>query len=379
MKKQTIKSITRNLLYRFRQIKTERFYLLIMRKNGIANKKSVGEKEWVEKWSQFGLKAKPTQYRVFSHYIGNDINIVPEDICHDFIETILNPMRFRGYYADKNVFDKLFPEGYMPRTVLRKMNGTYYDEAYRPIEMTESVFFQILNQSKIDKIVIKPSVGGMSGHDVRLFCKDRDASQSWRDSSTKTLLDLSYIEHYYGSNMIIQEVVQQSDYISMFNSSSINTLRLSVYRSVSDNECYVTGAIMRIGGKGSVVDNAHAGGCFVGIHPDGSFCHEVCNQYGQQQSTFNDIDFTNNYQYPNWYEVIEFAKSVGKHVLHHRLLALDIVLDKDNHPHLIEFNVEGYSSWLFQYTVGTAFGDFTNEILRYCLKKQKEIEEVICL
>ena len=232
-------------------------------------------------------------------------------------------MRFRGYYADKNVFDKLFPEGYMPRTILRKMNGTYYDEVYRPIEMTESVFFQILNQSKIDKIVIKPSVGGMSGHDVRLFCKDRDASQSWRDSSTKTLLDLSYIEHYYGSNIVIQEAVQQSDYISMFNSSSINTLRLSVYRSVSDNECYVTGAIMRIGGKGSVVDNAHAGGCYVGIHPDGSFCHEVCNQYGQKQSTFNDIDFTNNYQYPNWDEVIEFAKSVGKHVLHHRLLALD--------------------------------------------------------
>ena len=122
MNKQKIKTQTRNLLYRFRQIGYDRFYRMVMRKNDIDNKKSIGEKEWIEKWSQFGLKAKPTQYRVFSHYIGHNINIVPEDICHDFIETILNPMRFRGYYADKNVFDKLFPTGYLPRTLLRKIN-----------------------------------------------------------------------------------------------------------------------------------------------------------------------------------------------------------------------------------------------------------------
>ena len=103
MNKQTVKSIIRNLLFRIRQIGHDRSYHLIMRKNGIANKKANGEKEWIEKWSQFGLKAKPTQYRVFSHYIGNEINIVPEDICHDFIETILNPPRFRGYYADKTL------------------------------------------------------------------------------------------------------------------------------------------------------------------------------------------------------------------------------------------------------------------------------------
>ena len=73
---------------------------------------------------------------------------------------------------------------------------------------------------------------------------------------------------------------------------------------------------MRIGGKGSVVDNAHAGGCYVGINQDGTFCHEV--------------------------------------------------LDKDSNPHLIEFNCMYYSSWLFQYTTGPAFGPFTQEILEYC-------------
>lgn len=379
MNKQTIKSVTRNLLYRFRQIGHDRFYHIVMRKNDITNKKAIGEKEWIEKWSRFGLKAKPTQYRVFSHYIGNDINIVPEDICHDFIETILNPMRFRGYYADKNVFDKLFPTGYLPRTLLRRINGTYYDVDYQPIQLNEQQLFQILDNSETNRIVIKPSVEGMSGQGVRIFCKESGTIHKWIEINTKELLCLKYIEHHYGSNIIIQEAAQQSDYISQFNPSSINTLRLGVYRSVLDNNCHIVGAIMRIGGKGSVVDNAHAGGCFVGIHPDGSFCHEVCNQYGQKQSTFNDIDFTNNYNYPNWKEVVEFGKSVGNHILHHRLLALDIVLDKENKPHLIEFNVEGFSSWLFQYTVSGAFGEYTNEILEYCKSKQDELEEVVYL
>jgi hypothetical protein len=379
MNKQTIKSVIRNLLYRFRQFKNERFYHLVMRKNGIVNKKAIGEKEWIEKWSQLGLKAKSTQYRVFSHYIGNDINIVPEDICHDFIETILNPMRFRGYYADKNVFDKLLPEGYLPRTILRKMNGSYYDKDYNLIMMTEQRLLDILANSGTNRIVIKPSVEGMSGRGVRVFERTLETSLRWKDLSTEDYLDIEYIDKHYGSNFIMQEAMQQSDYISMFNSTSINTLRLAVYRSVSDDKCHVVGGIMRIGGKGRVVDNAHAGGSYVGIHLDGSFCHEVFNQYGQKFSTFNDIDFSMNYQYPNWDEVVEFAKSVGSHILHHRLLALDIMIDKNNKPHLIEFNLNSYAPWLFQYTTSGAFGNYTDEILEYCKKKQDEIEEVLTL
>ena len=123
---------------------------------------------------------------------------------------------------------------------------------------------------------------------------------------------------------------------------------------------------MRIGGKGSVVDNAHAGGCYVGIHLDGTLCHEVLDQYGRRSENFNGVDFTQNFIYPRWNEVTEFARSVGKYVPHHRLLALDIVLDKNNNPRLIEINCLYYSSWLFQYTIGPSFGKFTDEILEYC-------------
>jgi hypothetical protein len=379
MKKQKTKSILRNLLYRFRQIVLDRYYHFIMRKAGIPNKEVPGEKEWMEKWSVFGLNPKTVQYRVCSHFLGNDINIVPEDICHDFIETILNPPRFRDYYSDKNIYDKLFPAGYLPRTILRKINGMYHDEQYKLIEMSEQRFSQILEKSGVDRIVIKPSVGGQSGIGVRLFYKTTGTATSWRDVTTDELLNLTYLDKNYGPHIIIQEAVTQSDFLSQFNPSSANTLRLALYRSVSDNECHIVGAFMRIGGKGSVVDNTHAGGYFIGIQPDGTFCHEVCNQFGQLLTTFNDIDFTKDYHYPKWDEVTDFAKSVGKYILHHRLLALDIILDKNDKPHLIEYNIEGYSVWGYQFTNSCALGHYTDEIIDYCKEHQNEIEEIVHL
>ena len=207
----------------------------------------------------------------------------------------------------------------------------------------------------------------MSGRGVQMYeLKDG----VWVNSSTNIPLSLVAINNEYGSDYIIQEAVEQSDYISQFNKTSVNTLRLSLYRSVVDNQCHVTGAIMRIGGKGSVVDNAHAGGVFVGINQDGTFFFFFYNQYGQKYTKFNDIDFADDYRYPNWNNVLSFAKSVAQYVPHHRLIALDIVLDKDDNPHLIEFNIEAYSSWLFQYTTGSAFGKFTDEIIEYSLKHQ---------
>ena len=49
---------------------------------------------------------------------------------------------------------------------------------------------------------------------------------------------------------------------------------------------------------------------------------------------------------------------------------------KDNKCHI---TVEAYSSWLFQYTIGTAFGKFTDEIIDYCKDNRADIEEILHL
>ncbi len=371
----------KGVLRRFLQKNTTAAYLKQYRNqlklNGIPNKPVEGETEWKKKWSVLG-KADPIYFRLFSHYIGNNLNIIPEDICRNVVEPILDPLKYAAYYSDKNIFDRLFKSGTLPTTVLRKMNGFYYDAAYEPIELSSDVQLQtILQDSNLRKIVIKPTVDSCSGRGVRLFqLKD----SVWCDLGSEDILTLDYLNTAYGSDFIVQDCLEQADYMSYFNPTSVNTLRLTMYRSVKTNECHVPSAIIRIGANGSLVDNAHAGGGYVGIKvEDGTLCNKVLNQHGESQIVFNGIDFSKKHQIPNWDKVVDFAKYIGENIPHHRLLALDIMIDKAGEPRLIEFNCEAYSMWLFQFTMGPALGDYTDEIIEYCKNNIDKAQKVIKL
>lgn len=337
-------------------------YKKLLRRNAIASSKIPSEDCWMQKWSVLG-SPNPVYYRLFSHYVGEDLNIIPEDICRTVVEPILDPAPYVPYYSDKNIFDKLFKEGTLAKTILRKMNGMYCDASYQKVELDDAALALLLGKSGCRKIVIKPSVDGESGRGVKLF---RYAQKQWREIGGDAPLTVAFLEANYGADFIIQECLEQHEGLAYFNPTSVNTLRLSLYRSVKTNECAVTRAIIRIGGKDALVDNAHAGGGYVGINPDGSLCHRVLNQYGASCTEFNDIDFTQQHTIPHWDRVVDFAKYIGANVPHHRLLALDIMLDKAGNPHLIEFNCKAYSMWLFQFTTGGALGDYTDEIIEYC-------------
>lgn len=374
-----VKNVVRGFILKYHCLKQYRYYKRLLLINNLSSDYVEGEKEWIKKWSVLGMNANPIYYRLFSHYIGHDVNIVPEDICHDVIEPILDPLRYTKYYSDKNIFDRLFPEGYLAKTLLRKMNGFYYDEAYERIVIDETSLINRLNETTVSKLIIKPSVEGSSGVGVRCFEKRNNA---WYIYGGNDILNLQYIEKEYGNDFIIQEFLEQHESINHFCSTSVNTLRLTLYRSVKNDECVVPSAIMRIGNQGSIVDNAHAGGCYVGIDVEsGKLKNSVLDQYGRRYRIFNEIDFTEEQKIPYdlWMNVLQFAKSIGKYIPHHRLLALDLMIDKNGNPRLVEFNVEYYSMWLFQFTVGSAFGKYTDEIIDFCSRKRKSLEYIISI
>lgn len=370
--KYQIKQTAKAFLRRYHSLKQERYYKSLLRMTGIPYSCVDGEDEWARKWQVLGMKANPVYYRLFSHYIGNDVNIVPEDICHDVVENLLNPMKYAKFYADKNMFDRLMPEGCLAKTLLRKMNGFYYDAGYARVDVDDAALGEILGG--VDKLIVKPSVEGSSGVGVRCF-ERKDGK--WLLYGGNEELCLDYLETNYGRDFIIQEFLEQHEAINHFCRTSVNTLRLTLYRSVTDDACHVPSAIIRIGNDGSVVDNAHAGGCYAGINvADGTLKHEVLDQYGRRRTKFNGVDFTVQQRIPPelWAEVVRFAKSVGKCVPHHRLLALDLMIDKEGRPRLVEFNVEYYSMWLFQFSVGPAFGEYTDEIINYCKERLDTLE-----
>lgn len=372
-----IKKLAIDVLDRLNNHRYNTTYLSWMKEQGIPNKPVEGEEEWYKKWNVLGIQPNKLYYRLYSHYIGPNINIVPKNVCHNIIELILNPFRYVGHYGDKNLFDCVMPHGIYPITLLRRMQGFYYDQNYHRIQMNDNVLEHMLSITNVERIVLKPTVVTMGGVGVRIF---HLRGKKWKDIKTEETLTLDLLEKVREEDFIIQEALCQHEFINQFNPTSVNTIRLSVYKSVVDDVCHVTQAVMRIGRQGSVVDNGCAGGMFVGINKyNGKLYNRVCSEKGEIRTEFNGIDFTKSYQIPHWNDIISFAKQICNFVPCQRLFALDVVLCSDGCPRLLEFNLTGYSDWLFQYTVGPAFDEYTDEIIEYCKTRLAKRERVVYL
>lgn len=380
MNERKIKNILVKALDKLNNHRYNSTYIKWLKERKLPDKPVPGEREWREKWGQLGYKPHPVYFRLFSHYIGNDVNIVPKDLCQNIIELTLNPFRYHGYYGDKNMFDKVMPEGVFPPTVLRRMYGCYYDADYKRIALDDNSLAELLKNAMggvKKRIIVKPTLVTMGGVGVTLY---ENNGGVWRDVKTGERLTLDYLDRHSGEDFIMQEAFEQYEFMSQFNPTSVNTIRLAVYKSVNDDRCHVTQAIMRIGRKGSIVDNGCAGGMFVGINKsDGALMHYVSNEQGYTCTEFNGIDFKNEYKVPFWNSVVGFAETVCQYIPNQRLFALDVALRSDGKPCLLEYNLTGFSIWLFQYTAGPAFGEYTDEIIDYCKSRLGKRERVLYL
>lgn len=111
--------------------KTQLLYVKkIMSENNIPNRPVEGENLFVKKWSKLSSDVMVEYYRCFSQYVGTDIDILSGNISVRFIEPILNPLKYRDYYEDKNIYGKQYSKNWLPKTYLRNMNEIFMDEDY---------------------------------------------------------------------------------------------------------------------------------------------------------------------------------------------------------------------------------------------------------
>lgn len=331
--------------------------------------------EWHEKWKPLGAFNKD-YYRVFSQYAGEDINIVPDDLLHNIIEPILNPKRFVSAYEDKCLFDKMlwssFGVNVTPPTYLKNIGGLFYDSDYN---LLETIVVDCYIPTDVNRILVKPSLDSSSGRSIA-FLK-RNATGVFEDIDTKEILSKEYLDKHFKQNYVVQKVMKQSPFMNRLCKTSVNTLRMAVYRSVETGKTDVINTIIRIGKDGSLVDNAHAGGMFIGVDDNGKLGKYCCNQYGEKETVFNGVDFANeDLVVPDYSKVKDFACKVGNALLHQHLIALDVMLDEYGEPVLIEYNIRAFSVWLFQFTNGAGFGKYTDEIIEYCKVHKDEATRV---
>lgn len=370
-------------IYRLTDKRLSRQWMDNCRRNGIdPSAKAEGEDEYVAFWQKaFGDK-KPDvySYRLFSHYMGQVTHIIPEVLGATLLERYLNPVRYRDFYGDKNAYQMYFADDHaMPRTLMARISGggilTYSEAECKFVQIVKDADIRRLSAADVagmlegyDKVCVKPSVDTCSGVGVTLMRREAGRFVS----SDGDVMDGKWLLAF-GSDFVVQEVLTQHPYLARFNPSSVNTLRICVYRSVVDGKCRATGALIRIGAGGSFLDNAHAGGRFVGIDiASGRLQQTTLDQYGIRLDTWNGVDFSKSgFLIPHWEKIRRFTERMAERNIHSRLLAFDICLDSEENPRVVEINTSAFSWWLFLYTGQDVFGGETPQVIEYCLERRR--------
>lgn len=324
------------------------------------------KKAWKRKWSVFGYEPLDSCWEAFRSSMNGDINLVPNDIARNFFEPILTPEAYQPFYNDKNSLGLVIDERFLPRTYFRCINNKFFDGSYHPVQ--GDTFMNLFDG--VDKLVVKPAKD-MGGRGVSLYIRK---DNEFYDSEGK-LLTLDRLHKLYKTDFLIQECLKQSEFMSQFNETSVNTLRIATYRNVKTGEIEILGAVLRIGGKGSFVDNACSGGSFVYVNEDGTLGKFACNEHGVKRNIYNDIDFSaETFTIPDYDKIKTFVKESACRMPHMSLFANDVAICADGNPRLIEVNTIMFSYWLYQFNGKPVFGEFTDELLEFCLREKSRVQ-----
>jgi len=356
----------------------DHFKLYMLNHNLNPEERIEGEDEYYKVWRQLCTRIEPYSYRFFSHYMGKIPYIVPEDIGRTFIEYYLNPLPYRAFYSDKNMYQQyLSPSSAFPKAYFRRIDGScLLDDAFvipcfDGISLSfESSALEIANYIPDSRIVLKKSTDSGGGYSILCFCKNEKGIFS---NSEIGELSGNYLRAF-SSNFVIQEVIQQHPFFSQFCSSSLNTMRLYVYRSVKDESINIYSALLRIGNEGSFVDNLTQGGMSVPIDVETGKLGRVgvVGHLGFLKPTHNGIDFSKGvFAIPKWNELKEFACSIARQNRHCHMIALDLALDVNNQIRMIEYNVGDNSYWWSMYFGIQPFGTKIQEVIDYCIEQKK--------
>lgn len=138
---------------------------------------------------------------------------------------------------------------------------------------------------------------------------------------------------------VVQELVEQDSQIASISSSSVNTIRVVTLLQKS-GDVQIVSSTMRFGIGRAFVDNWSAGGVAVGInHKNGVLKKYAFDKRGNRYTVHPVSNKVfEGFEIPHWEEVLEVARKVQKMSPFYRLIGMDIAIDKEKHPVLIEVN-----------------------------------------
>lgn len=302
--------------------------------------------EYKQRWSRFGVKVETNTFTLCHNLSGNiNFDIVPENIFAAIIERKLNPHKELSFFSIKNVYEKWFRENdTFPKSYFHKIGNIYYDANMHIINNIDDY---INDTSLLDfPLILKPSKDTYGGVGVS-FVKDKNEL-------------LSRINDY--SFLVCQEKIEQNEYLSKINDSSVNSVRVCLYRT-RNGKFETLNSSMRFGINGGL-DNLGSGGIVCNIDDNGNFRDYAVNKYGVKYFEHPNSGFVfNGKEVPFYHELLEVSKQVSDELILCDLVSLDMALDKNNKWRCIEINLAGQTIRFAQYAGEGFFGKYTDEVI----------------
>jgi Sugar-transfer associated ATP-grasp len=324
-----------------------------------------------ERWSDFTngkLSKKWLEYYISFNGIETP-DYVPEDVYFTKIEPILNESQYSIVYSDKNFYDLLYPRDIFPETVLRNINGLYFDRNYNPVIINNSHKLTKFLEAN-ERFILKPSLASGGGKNVQLYIKKGAYFVNQEDKP----LDLKYLDELYGKGFLFQKMITNHPFLAQFNNTSLNTFRINVLRSPVSNQIKILQSFLRVGGMGSYIDNITGGGQSIGVTEKGELMDFAIDKINSKSPRVNNIDLPNTkYKIPYFDRICNVTKEIARRNIHDRILGLDITLDRAGLVRCIEINNDSIGINHCQLLGGPMFGDLTPEVIEYCKLHREEI------
>ena len=273
-----------------------------------------------------------------------DERFVPSDAFYAEIDRVLNsPVPACGL-SDKLLYPALFPDIAHPKTLFHKTGGCLFNVENEPITEEEALRLVFENGGA----VLKQPVFTCGGAGVIFASPDEP-------DTVKQAMALS-------DRLLAQAPIRQHPELARFNPASVNTVRAMTYLR-ENGEAVLLASVLRMGGRGSRVDNVSSGGCACGILPDGRLSSLGCSNELRRISAHPSGEAFEGSRVPGFAGIDTAVKRLHRRLPMFALLAWDIAVGEDGEPVLIEVNIGGASIDFMQICCGPLFGELTEEVL----------------
>lgn len=275
-------------------------------------------------------------------------NLVPDDY-YDFAEHVFN-LRWSAYFLQHKCNLKYFlPKQNRAEVILQKIDGHIVMEDNTEISKQEAI--SLLKQQSVFVAKIARGTGGGKG--VKRIELDEIQNKDMFLEDLLSPIDMEF-----------EKVVQQNDFLAQFNPDSVNTIRIVTLNI--NRKCTVLSAFLRMGSRGSFVDNFSSGfGILVGINNEG-----YLNEFGVDKNLNKVFEAPTGLQFkgiciPNYNLIKDQIEGFSKKIPFANLIGWDITLDKQSNPIVIEVNLDSAHLALHQIFNGPIFGDRQSEVMDY--------------